>query len=196
MTAETSRLGTARSAVGARGDPWTRDAHDPPRLAAPDLVSPHTTAAGRRAQPAVSVRLCALCASVLKQPRQRSNDPRQAGIRRQTLITSVSSFTAAADFFSDASSSAVSLISMICSTPRAPSFTGTPTKRSRMPYPPCRNTEHGTIFFLSLRMISTISAAADPGAYHALVPTSLVISAPPSAVRLPIASIRSLVSPG
>ena len=40
------------------------------------------------------------------------------------------------------------------------------------------------------------SAAADPGAYHALVPTSLVISAPPFAVRTPIASMVSLVRPG
>ena len=40
-------------------------------------------------------------------------------------------------------------------------------------------------------MHSTISAAAAPGAYHALVPTSLVISAPPSAVRLQMASTRS-----
>src|SRR3954465_11382486 len=109
----------------------------------------------------------------------------------QTLMTSTSSFTAAADFLSAASSSAVSWISMICSTPRAPSLTGTPTKRSRIPYSPCRNTEQGKIFFLSLRMTSTISAAAEPGAYQALVPTSLVISAPPSAVRFEIASIRS-----
>ena len=43
---------------------------------------------------------------------------------------------------------------------------------------------------IPLRMISTISAAADPGAYQALVPTSFVISAPPSAVRLQIASMR------
>ena len=45
--------------------------------------------------------------------------------------------------------------------------------------------EHGggRIFFLSLRMASTISAAAAPGAYQALVPTSFVISAPPLAVR-------------
>ena len=104
--------------------------------------------------------------------------------------------TAAADFFSAASSSAVSLIWMICSTPRAPSLTGTPTNRSLIPYSPCRKIEHGTIFFLSFRMISTISAAADPGAYHALVPTSLVISAPPFAVRSLIAAIFSAVIPG
>jgi hypothetical protein len=54
------------------------------------------------------------------------------------LMTSTSSFTAPADFCSAARSSAVSVISTICSTPRAPSFTGTPTKRSRMPYSPCR----------------------------------------------------------
>ena len=41
---------------------------------------------------------------------------------------------------------------MICSTPRAPSFTGTPTNRSWIPYSPCRKTEHGRIFFLSLRI--------------------------------------------
>ena len=77
---------------------------------------------------------------------------------------------------------------MICSTPLAPSFTGTPTNRSWMPYSPCRNTEHGMIFFWSLRIASTISAADAPGAYQALVPTSLVISAPPLAVRVQIAS--------
>jgi len=38
-----------------------------------------------------------------------------------------SSRTEATDFSSAALSSAVSLISIICSTPRAPSFTGTPT---------------------------------------------------------------------
>ena len=51
-----------------------------------------------------------------------------------------------------------------------------------------RNTEHGRITFLSLRMASTISAAAAPGAYQALVPTSFVISAPPLAVRVQISS--------
>ena len=63
---------------------------------------------------------------------QGLSDPDNGPLIRQphTLITSVSSFTAAADFLSAASSSAVSLISMICSTPRAPSFTGTPTNRS------------------------------------------------------------------
>ena len=90
-------------------------------------------------------------------------DPGLRTPTNQTLITSVNSFTAAADFLSAASSSGVSLIWMICSTPRAPSFTGTPTNRSRTPYSPCRNTEHGRIFFLSLRIVSTISAAAEPG---------------------------------
>ena len=64
-----------------------------------------------------------------------------------------------------------------------------------MPYSPCRNTEHGMIFFWSFRIASTISAADAPGAYHALVPTSLVISAPPLAVRLQIASMRLLSTP-
>src|SRR5207244_8408569 len=50
-----------------------------------------------------------------------------------TLITSTKSLTAAADFLNAASSSGVSLISMIFSRPRAPIFTGTPTKRSRTP---------------------------------------------------------------
>ncbi len=49
-----------------------------------------------------------------------------------------SSRTEAADFSSAAFSSAVSLISMICSTPRAPSFTGTPTYNPLMPYSPSR----------------------------------------------------------
>src|SRR4051812_31831208 len=35
----TSRPGTARSAVGERGDPWTQDAHDRRRLVAADLVA-------------------------------------------------------------------------------------------------------------------------------------------------------------
>src|SRR5512138_3450986 len=47
----------------------------------------------------------------------------------QTLITVTSSFTAAADFLNAASSSAVSLISMIFSSPFAPSLHGTPTNR-------------------------------------------------------------------
>ncbi len=44
------------------------------------------------------------------------------------------------------------------------------------------------IFFWSFRIASTINAADAPGAYHALVPTSLVISAPPFAVRVQISS--------
>ena len=44
-----------------------------------------------------------------------------------TPITPTNSFTAAALLSSPAFSSAVSLISMICSIPLAPSFTGTPT---------------------------------------------------------------------
>ena len=42
------------------------------------------------------------------------------------FITSTSSLTAAADFISAACSSGSSLTSIICSTPLAPSFTGTP----------------------------------------------------------------------
>jgi GNAT superfamily N-acetyltransferase len=48
------------------------------------------------------------------------------------------SFTAAADLLSAACSSGVSLISTICSTPFAPSFTGTPTNSPLMPYSPSR----------------------------------------------------------
>ena len=44
-----------------------------------------------------------------------------------TPITATSSFTASALLFRAAFSSDVSLISMICSMPFAPSFTGTPT---------------------------------------------------------------------
>src|SRR6267142_6195444 len=46
--------------------------------------------------------------------------------------------TEATDFSSAAFSSAVSLISIICSTPRAPSFTGTPTYNPLIPYSPSR----------------------------------------------------------
>jgi len=46
--------------------------------------------------------------------------------------------TDAADFFSAASSSAVSLIWMICSMPFAPSFTGTPQNSPLIPYSPSR----------------------------------------------------------
>src|SRR5208337_886733 len=56
----------------------------------------------------------------------------------QTLITAISSFTAAALLSRAAFSSAVNLISMICSIPLAPSFTGTPTKSPWMPYSPLR----------------------------------------------------------
>ena len=50
-----------------------------------------------------------------------------ASKRNYTLITPTSSFTAAALLSRAAFSSGVSLISMICSIPFAPSFTGTPT---------------------------------------------------------------------
>src|SRR4051812_49921054 len=45
----------------------TRDAHHRRRLAAADLLSPPTTAEGRRARAVASVRLCGRCASVWKQ---------------------------------------------------------------------------------------------------------------------------------
>src|SRR5213076_1662911 len=45
----------------------------------------------------------------------------------QSLSVSTSSRTAAADFWNAACSSAVSVISITCSTPFRPSFTGTPT---------------------------------------------------------------------
>ncbi len=60
---------------------------------------------------------------------------READYRPRTVT---SSRTEAADLSSAAFSSAVSLISMICSMPRAPSFTGTPTNRPVMPYSPSR----------------------------------------------------------
>ena len=53
-TAKTERSGPARRAVGARGEPWTNDAHDPWRRADADRVSPATAAEGRRC-PTVSV---------------------------------------------------------------------------------------------------------------------------------------------
>ncbi len=56
----------------------------------------------------------------------------------QTPIISVSSLTASADFLSAACSSAVSLISTICSMPRAPSLAGTPTNNPLIPYSPSR----------------------------------------------------------
>src|SRR5687767_6658255 len=49
----------------------------------------------------------------------KCDGPAEAG--HYIPMTSTSSLTDAADFFKAASSSAVSLISMICSTPRAPS---------------------------------------------------------------------------
>lgn len=52
--------------------------------------------------------------------------------------TVTSSRTEAEDFCRAAFSSAVNLISTICSTPFAPSFTGTPTKSPLMPYSPSR----------------------------------------------------------
>src|ERR1700675_5133669 len=62
-------------------------------------------------------------------------------IRRQlhqTPITLTNSFTAAALLSRPAFSSAVSFISMICSMPFTPSFTGTPTYRPLIPYSPWR----------------------------------------------------------
>src|SRR5215471_17338586 len=55
-----------------------------------------------------------------------------------TPMTLMSSVTASALFFRAACSSGVSLISMICSRPLAPSLQGTPTNRSLMPYSPCK----------------------------------------------------------
>ncbi len=48
------------------------------------------------------------------------------------------SSTAAADFMRAARSSSVRVISITSSMPEAPSFTGTPMKRSLMPYSPWR----------------------------------------------------------
>src|SRR5262245_24217496 len=56
--------------------------------------------------------------------------------RPYTLITSTNSFTAPADLWSAARSSSLSFSSMICSIPRAPSLTGTPTNRLWRPYSP------------------------------------------------------------
>jgi hypothetical protein len=53
-----------------------------------------------------------------------------------TPITEQSSFTASALLFSAVCSSAVSLISIICSSPFAPSLQGTPTYSPEMPYSP------------------------------------------------------------
>src|SRR5690242_19057199 len=83
---------------------------------------------------------------------------------------------------------------MICSMPRAPSFTGTPTKRPLMPYSPSRYAAQGRIFLRSLMMASTISTTAAEGAYQALVFRSPTISAPPSRVRWTRRSIVSLGS--
>jgi AhpC/TSA family len=55
-----------------------------------------------------------------------------------TPITPTSSFTESALFFKAACSSGVSLISMICSMPWAPSLHGTPTNSPWMPYSPSR----------------------------------------------------------
>lgn len=71
----------------------------------------------------------------------------QARSRLHTPSTFTSSRTEAADLSSAAFSSGVSLISMICSMPRAPSFTGTPTNRPLMPYSPSRYAAQGRIFF-------------------------------------------------
>ena len=54
----------------------------------------------------------------------------------QTPITATNSFTAAALLSSAAFSSDVSLISMICSNPLAPSLQGTPTYSPLIPYSP------------------------------------------------------------
>ena len=56
----------------------------------------------------------------------------------KTLITSTSSLTEAADLLNAACSSAVSLIWMICSSPREPNLQGTPTNKPLMPYSPSR----------------------------------------------------------
>ena len=83
--------------------------------------------------------------------RERSRAPPPTAVRRDGALPaggtpavphagvfsfSTSSFTASADFCSAAASSASSLISMTCSRPLRPSFTGTPTNRSRKPYSP------------------------------------------------------------
>src|SRR5271157_29248 len=81
-----------------------------------------------------------------------------------TPITPTSSFTESALFCRAAFSSGVSLISMICSMPWEPSLHGTPTNNPLMPYSPSRYAAQGRIFFLSLRIASTISVAAADGA--------------------------------
>ena len=64
--------------------------------------------------------------------------PVSSGICSYTPITATNSFTEAALLSSAAFSSGVSLISMICSIPLAPNFTGTPTYRPFNPYSPSR----------------------------------------------------------
>ena len=64
------------------------------------------------------------------------------------------------------------------------------------PLPEARVPKLTTFLVVAIVAVFTISAAADPGAYQALVPTIFVISAPPFAVRAPIAAIFSAVNPG
>src|ERR1039458_1307432 len=87
-----------------------------------------------------------------------------------TAITAHNSRTASALLCNAAVSSAVSFTSTTCSTPDDPSLHGTPTYNPLTPYSPSRYAAAGKIFFLSLRIASTISTTADDGAYHALVP--------------------------
>src|SRR5512147_2963297 len=72
--------------------------------------------------------------------------------------------TASTDFMKAAFSPAVRSISITCSMPFSPSFTGTPAKASLTPYSPVSQAEQGRIFFLSRIIASTISSVAADGA--------------------------------
>src|SRR5579875_2456666 len=79
-------------------------------------------------------------------------------------ITPISSRTESADFCSAACSSGVSSNWITCSTPPAPSFTGTPTNSPLIPYSPSRYVAQGMIIFLSSRIESIICSTEAEGA--------------------------------
>src|SRR5205085_9294001 len=95
---------------------------------------------------------------------RRGEEARLRGVRRQHVSFPTSSATESADFFSAACSCGVSFSSRIRSIPFAPRTTGTPTKSPWIPYSPSRYAAQGRIFFLSLKIASTISTAAAEGA--------------------------------
>src|SRR5438094_5831801 len=83
---------------------------------------------------------------------------------RHSVTAAIVCFTASADFFSAAFSSALSCTSTIFSSPFLPSLHGTPQYIPESPYSPSSQAAHGSSRFWSSTIDSTICTTADDGA--------------------------------